>query len=347
MSEALDALPGAVESASEAQAVQLSAGDFAGITKRVQEIVRALLESGEVGYVLGWQEGTNPYALTPCFMSKPEDSECFRWNPLCVSGLPNYLLDDRTPGKKIGVVIRGCDSRAVIRLLQDRQAVRENLVLIGIPCTGVVDPRKAAVKARGLSGRVEEKDGQFLIETSGGTVRVPKAELLRNECLVCRFPNPLLHDRLVAREVEAVPVASEARFARVNRIEVLSAEEKANYWNSQFERCLRCYACRQACPACYCRECIFDMDQPCWVNKLQNLEENRLFHVIRAFHVAGRCAECGECERVCPVGIPLQELNQKLVKEIADLFGTDGAAIDLGAMPPLGCYSHEDPDEFN
>jgi ferredoxin len=84
------------------------------------------------------------------------------------------------------------------------------------------------------------------------------------------------------------------------------------------------------------------------VERENTVEDNAMYHIIRAFHVAGRCVECGECERACPVGIPLMALNRKLIKDVDAYFGPYEAGLTLSDdnRPPLSRYENSDPDEF-
>lgn len=69
-----------------------------------------------------------------------------------------------------------------------------------------------------------------------------------------------------------------------------------------------------------------------------------MFHIIRAFHVAGRCTDCGECSRVCPQGIPLHLFNRKFIKDIDELYGEYQAGEDTTRKAPLTDYTFEDAE---
>ena len=138
------------------------------------------------------------------------------------------------------------------------------------------------------------------------------------------------------------------RFARVRELEQLSPDERYRFFEDILSRCIRCYACRQACVACNCRTCIFDETKPQWVGRETSISDNMMYHLVRASHMAGRCIECGECERVCPVNIPLMLINQKLIKDVDNFFGPYEAGMQYveGAKPPLSVYQENDPDDF-
>lgn len=101
--------------------------------------------------------------------------------------------------------------------------------------------------------------------------------------------------------------------------------QRAAFWHAQFDKCLRCYACRQACPMCYCAECLSEQLNPGWQSIAIEADEQAFFHVMRAFHLAGRCTGCNACSNACPMDIPLQLLNQKVAREMERFFGPDGA----------------------
>ncbi|MDW7675572.1 MAG: 4Fe-4S dicluster domain-containing protein, partial [Bacillota bacterium] len=191
---------------------------------------------------------------------------------------------------------------------------------IGIPCSGMKNP----------AGVVEKTDAASLP--------------LEIKCTECVNPNPVIYDELIG---ELVTVTDKPeRFNSVEELEQMSPDEKYEYWAKQYEKCIRCYACRNTCPACNCKECYVDQYRVGWQNKAVDVAENQMFHITRAIHVAGRCIECGECERLCPMNIPIMKMNRKLIKDINELFGDYAAGVDLEAKPPLGQFNTNDPEEF-
>jgi ferredoxin len=235
----------------------------------------------------------------------------------------------------------------VVELLKEHQIDRDKVFIIGIPCSGVVDTEKLLAVLGVSPGEVvavKEDGDDFLVTVKEGTRRVKKEQVLRDECLVCKYPTPVIYDVLLGDAVSSLPWARDD-YGRVKELEVLSAEEKERYWKEELSRCIRCYACRNICPVCNCPECIFDKKAPRWLSKANDVSENLVYHLIRAFHVAGRCVDCGECERACPMNIPLRSLNKKVEKDIKELFNYT-AGVDVEQQPPLTTYQAADLDEF-
>ncbi len=134
-------------------------------------------------------------------------------------------------------------------------------------------------------------------------------------------------------------------YVDIREFENLKPEERWDVLTGDLSRCIRCYACRQACPNCYCPTCFVDEARPQWVGKSQDETDIKTFHFLRAYHCAGRCTDCGSCERACPVGINMRTLTKKLEKDCFDLFQWE-AGMSLEVRPPLDTYQPEDPDDF-
>jgi coenzyme F420-reducing hydrogenase beta subunit len=313
---------------------------------QLREQAKKLLEEKKVDMVIGYGDGTEPARTTPVFISSPEEAGTLTWGPLCVNNLTTYLPEYRYEPGNVAVIVKGCDSRSINRLVSDGQIDRNKVIVIGIPCPGQLEWTKVAeaVGPKGVIKGISDDGESFTLKTESGDVRLAKKDYLMKKCLSCENPSPVAADVIIGKEQQ--PKSYEDRFAEVTAIESMSTEEKSAYWDRQFARCLRCYACRNVCTVCTCRECFVDQMKPMWVSKRNNLSENTFFHLTRAFHVAGRCVDCGECDRVCPVDIPLRKLNRKILKDLGDLFGapTPGSRPDLES--PLGEFTTSDPEEF-
>jgi Fe-S oxidoreductase len=62
-------------------------------------------------------------------------------------------------------------------------------------------------------------------------------------------------------------------------------------------------------------------------------------------HLAGRCSGCAECERVCPMDIPLNLLNRKMAQELFELYGFE-AAMQPQEQGALTSYRDDDDESF-
>jgi len=145
-------------------------------------------------------------------------------------------------------------------------------------------------------------------------------------------------------EIKAKDLPAE-RAALIRELEEMSVEERFAFWREQFSKCIKCYACRQGCPMCYCRRCIVDRNQPQWVNCSSHTLGNFEWNMVRAFHLAGRCVGCGSCERACPVGIPLMLLNQRMAREVLEAFD-HFAGMSPTQEPVLASFKREDRETF-
>jgi ferredoxin len=260
----------------------------------LQDLARDLLTKGKVASVIGYEVG--PRGRTrPAFIYNPEDVSRLTWNQAATHNLTTYLHDKvQKPEDRVAVVVKPCDSRAIHVLLSDNKIDREQVYIIGMACEGI-------------------QEGAGFSRTSG--------EGLQARCQTCTERTPVVYDTLIGEPPEVKGVTDVGPYEKdLERLEGLSPEERAEFWLRQFDRCIRCYACRQACPMCDCPTCLYERDDSLWIGMGTGLSEKRAFHLGRAYHLAGRCVGCDECERVCPMDIPISLLNRKLAKEIQEMF---------------------------
>jgi formate dehydrogenase subunit beta len=260
------------------------------ITAEIQDKARELFESEQVDCVIGYEASARDGAR-PVFIYDAADVDRLVWNERCVHNLVTYLHDKKKSQKRgedpprVAVVAKPCDSRAVNVLLAEQQIARERVFVIGVACEGM--------------------------QNSAGE---PDAR-----CLRCADRVPVIYDVLIGDPPIVDPPPED--YADLAEVEGLPPNERLAFWLRQFDRCIRCYACRQVCPGCYCTTCMFERDDGLWIDAGIELEQKHMFHLGRALHLAGRCVECNECERVCPMDLPLSLLNRMLTREVEALFG--------------------------
>ena len=302
-----------------------------------------LLSGGTVNRVLGWKKGEFDYDVTPAlFESAEEINEDFVFGDFCGANFSKYLVKEAAKEGKVLVFLKPCDCYSFNQLLTEHRFARDNVYAVGIPCEGMLDLKLLSDKAENIA-KVDDLGDTVKIETLyDGVVEVKRGELLPDRCKNCRSKKHVAYDELIGEEGE---ILDTKRFDEVEKLEKMSAEERYDFWQNELSRCIRCNACRNVCPACTCEKCVFDNPASGVENKAAaNSFEEKLFHIIRAFHVAGRCTDCGECSRVCPESIPLHLLNRKFIKDINTLYGDYQAGEEVGSRAPIVNYSLDDPE---
>jgi len=310
-------------------------------TKRIRDIARKLLEKGAVDVFIGYKKGSVPMMNEPVLIDDPAEVDLLHWDSHCGLNLCNYLTK-RTD--RIGIVANGCNSRNIVTHIIENQIKREQLHILGVPCTGMIDHRavKRAVENREIL-EVNEENGTFTVRGKGFEETFEKKRFLQTNCSVCLHRNPVEYDEMVAEPVAEQEAVNP--FKDVEALEKKSAEEKQKFFTQLISSCIRCYACRNACPLCYCSTCFVDESRPQWVGKSIDPVDTMTFHILRAYHCAGRCTDCGACERACPVGIPVRQFTKKLNKDAYELFGWE-AGLRSDERPALDVYRADDYNDF-
>ncbi len=295
-----------------------------------------------VDVVVAFKAGDTPLHPQPAFFRSPEEIDNLVYGSLCQNNLATFLT--RMPKQsKLGMVVRGCENRSVNALVVEGQKLRENLYLIGVPCEGIVDWRKIVNQVGEAVLNVREEADLVMVETRQGQATFNKKELLHESCLRCIHPTPISADILIG---EALP-EGDPNLARtaVEEFESLPREERFAWFQQEAERCIRCYACREACPMCYCEECFVDHTNPRWTESGATPAGMQAWHIVRAFHQAGRCTSCGACERACPMDIKMTYLTEKLNHDIRSKYNFE-AGMDAQTQPPFATVTLDDKNRF-
>ncbi len=274
--------------------------------KEMRKKIKELFASGEVDVVLGYREDSATGEVKAAVFKKNETLDDMVFDERCVQNLVNYLPTLVARYGKVGIVLKGCDGRSLVTQLVEHRINKNQIVALGVGCEGV---------------KVDGKDA--------------------DKCDDCATSMSPVADFEFGREREK----KDPIFSKVEEIERMSSADRWKFFADYFERCERCYACRQICPSCYCEICIADQQEPKWIEPSAKLSANTMWHLVRAYHLAGRCADCGECERVCPQEIPLRLLNNALEKAVNEMFGVRPGTLPE-EVPPLVVLSKEDPDSI-
>ena len=288
------------------------------IRANLQKATTEALSRKNVGVVIGYGAGTLENQTIPVHITDAADCDKLVWNQGIRNNLSNYISLALEKHERVAVVVKTCDLGALSGLIREGQLRRDQLLVIGAQCPGVIDGEGLATKCLSCSG--DPHPICDLVVTTDGVHES------------CEDPSAAALD------------TPDARDEQIAHLEGLPHDERWKYWQRQFSRCLRCYACRAACPLCYCSTCISDKHRPQWVPTTIDNVGNSSWNIIRAVHLAGRCSGCDECSRVCPADIRLDLINRKLALEVERQYGKIG--LDPEEKSALVDFRMEDSEEF-
>ncbi len=316
------------------------------ISEEILSKCRALLEDGTADRVMGWENGEFYYDVSPAVFTK-DTLDNMIYDDFCASNQSKYFILESKKEGKIVALLKPCDTYSFNQLLKENRINRDNVYVLGIPCNGKIDVQKAAqLGIKGITG-VKSVGDEVVFETVYGEKTCAKKDVLFEKCMYCKGKKHVVFDALTNESEEPETAVARDdfgnRFAYIENLEHMTPDERFDFWRGELSRCIRCNACRNVCPACSCLTCVFDNPKSGVDSKANtdDFEEN-LFHIIRAFHVAGRCTDCGECTRVCPQNIPLHLLNRKFIKDINELYGEYQAGADEQTKSPLTDFTFDD-----
>jgi formate dehydrogenase subunit beta len=370
----------------------------------VTSLLKFALDNGKVdGALIVRARNGDRYDGIPALVTDAQDIIGTGGSLHCASPNIARFLKEYLNGasdQKIAVVVKPCDAKAIIELVKRYQINLDNLLLIGLNCTGTLPAAKSKKMFRDefevdpadiIAEDIE--DNKLIIRLKDGTEKEKDlAELeqkgygRRENCRRCDINIPIMADiacgkwgtkdknttfvevysdkgsefieaaikdgcikadtpttesvdtrkKKDAAAVELAKQQQEKDFASLND---MSPEEKASYWFGQFNHCIKCYGCRDACPICYCDECFLEAGRG--LVPSGEVPPDILFPMVRAAHVMDSCVNCGQCQDVCTMELPIARLIFMLSKELSDIFNYE-AGIDVSQLPPLRTVDDEE-----
>ena len=325
----------------------------------VQNIAAAILREKLVDGVLAFTQGLDASDIIPILITDEQDAEKITIASYQPCSLANLAREYGEKGKKLAVVVRACDARAIVELAKRKQLNLENLYLIGIECYGV---------AREPQGEIYIFPGEIELD---GETKPLNEEILSPNCLRCEYPIATMADISCSigkdgnrsatantekgeRILSAAKIVSQGKSKDITPIKesALKQQEKEfgglkrmesrkrlSYWLYQFDKCIKCYGCRNSCPICYCEDCYLEPER--LLIKKEEYPPEKFFHITRLIHMGDSCVNCGQCEAACPMEIPVSKLFHMMSKELGLLFEYE-AGLDVNSLPPMSTITEED-----
>lgn len=303
---------------------------------------KELLAGGVCSRVYGWKRGEFDYDITPALFTDAESLDRdFVYSDFCGANFSKYLVTETRKGEgKILVFLKPCDSYSFNQLLTEHRFDRKKVYAVGISCGGMADADKIRTLCGDFVRAVSDGDKMTVSTLFDGDKVIDRRAVLSERCINCKSKKCVVYDEFLGENGE---ILDSGRFDEVEKLEKVTPDERFAFWQNELSRCIRCNACRDVCPACTCEKCVFDNPKSGVENKAPASDfEESMFHIIRAFHVAGRCTDCGECSRVCPQHIPLHLLNRKFIRDINEFYGDYQAGETEGSRAPLITYDSGD-----
>jgi len=354
-----------------AKTVSLGVKD-GSITGAMRQLLRQLLEKKLVDAVLVPLELPSGENVVQSLVTQPEALGAA--NPLApvlpvnTANIISKMTRLASSQKKVAVVARPCELRALIELVKLKQASLDNIVLVGVDCYGTYSVPDYKQFAKGTQAPGDE----FMKGIKAGKVD----SRLREACQICEYPYPLIADitvGLVGSDFDkeilllantplgeqvvdglGLPGAKDdGRKAAIEKLvadrvkrrdevfaQTLAETKGLEKLTSVFSPCIGCHNCRDVCPVCYCRECVFDsstfsfeadkyLDWASRKGALRVPTDTLLFHLTRLNHMATSCVGCGQCQEACPNDVPVFRIFRLVASRVQPLFSyVPGRSVD-------------------
>lgn len=321
------------------------------LVESINDFLRLLLSSGTIQALLVSQTTPSKKIAFPVLISDPKKLHADVLAPVLptsTAAIVSKMTKVQPPSQPLGVVMRPCQIRALIELVKLNQANLSNIIIIGIDCPGTFPINTYT------SFPEKQAPTQFLLESLKKKSN-DSEKYLRSACKVCKDPIPTHADitlgfygadlekeiyvealsetgKKILKELSLEDVKEDkAREKAVKEIREEKTKKRTVFLKDKeeikgiekiaafFDTCVNCHNCRQACPICYCKECLFDssvFDAEAY--KFVRRAETKglfkmptdalLFQLGRMNHMILSCVECGLCEQACPNAIPLMDV---------------------------------------
>jgi len=370
----------------------------------VTALLKFALEMKIVEAVLGVkQRNGNRYDGVLSLITDPDEviksAGALHFAPVNVAKeLKEYL--DGAKDVNMAVTCKPCDCRAIIELAKRGQINMDNLILIGLNCTGTFLPAVARamikeeyqVNPEDVVGE-DIENGELVITLADGAREKRDLKELeekgygrRENCRRCAVNIPRMADlacgnwgakgktatfievcsqkgsEIIEKAIEAgalivetpdeealkerekkdklaIELAKTWEQRDLDVLRWLPHEDRFKYWLQYFDRCIKCFGCRDVCPICYCQDCYLEPARG--LVQAGETPPSMMFPLVRLAHVADSCVNCGQCQDVCPMEIPLTRLYHMLNRELSAMFDYV-PGMDLSDYPPLTTVTDEE-----
>ena len=362
------------------------------LAKGLQQFFKRLLATQGIDALFLPVKLKNSFSIMPSLVTDPaqiEDavplSPAFPVNSARMVSRLSY----RESGRKTAVLLRPCEMRAFIELVKLKQGARQELILIGIDC-----PK--ALTLSDYTSYMEKDpldDDAYIQKVFSAKDATLNGFNFTDACQTCGNPFPvnadmniLLHGVDLSHGMMVESSSEEGRQVLesldmpeasmpVKRHEVVTGIIQANSTankamiehitgktdsilklNAFFDLCINCYNCRNMCPVCYCRECVFNTDvfyhQPVqyyqWAQKkgiVKMPTDTVFYHLTRLAHISHACVGCGQCSNACPSNINVFQLFKSVAQNIQQTFEYS-PGINENDPPPLSVFHEKEFEDI-